>query len=72
MLLFIFKEQMWRQLENIQVMEYYSDPKLDPTAPHDLHSEENMHDLDLYQRMCMSTMTYHLRRQIQAYNCAVL
>ena len=41
---------MQRQLENIQVMEYYLDPELDPTAPHDLHSKENIHDLDLYQR----------------------
>ena len=65
---------MAKQLENIQVLEWYSDPKFDAMAPHDLHSMELLctTDAKTYTCMCMSTMTYYVKQLIDSYNCTVL
>ena len=68
---YFLKEQMCHQLENIQVAQYYTDDEYDPMAPHDLKAALGVTDIDTYQRMCWSTITFHLHRLIDAYNCGV-
>ena len=71
---YISQDQMAKQLENIQVLEWYSDPEFNSTAPNNLHSTEILcqSDPNSYTGMCMSTMTYHIKRLIDSYNCAIL
>ena len=63
---------MHHHLKNIQVAQYYTDDEYDTTAPHDLKAALSVTDIDKYQRMCWSTITNHLCRLIDAYNCGVL
>ena len=65
---------MAKQLKNIQVLEWYSDPEFDVMAPHDLHSTELLctSDPQTYTCMCMSMMMYYVKCLIDLYNSAVL